>query len=480
MKNKLLESIIKERSFKNEKSVAINRLLIVLIASSFDLISYFEFYSVTHIKPTALTLISDLSFISFSSVVLFLLLKNYYNNLFKYIIISFDFLIASFSILYDPTIPKEGQIVVWSALTASLFLFYLNLLRYSKTGTLYSAALSFLLFSCIAYSSAPKDMDIIPMFLGLSIMLYIGYSLTASNLTMMEEANTKLMMERYLSPQLVTELYKNNSSIEPGGKIQKVTILFSDIRSFTTISEKLSPDDVVQFLNEYLSLMTDKIFLNNGTIDKFIGDAIMTIFGAPIQGEDDSLRAIITAFQMQEALEELNHKKKLTSIPMEMGIGIHTGDVLAGNIGSSKRLDYTIIGDNVNLCSRLESLTKIYPCKIIISEYTFLEIEKICLENNFVTREVDTVLVKGKTKQIKVYEVIAFKNQTEKENLLELKSKFEAALTLYKNKNFPSAIIEFEKIITDRLALFYIERCEKFIKNPPDLDWNGVYKFDVK
>jgi class 3 adenylate cyclase len=323
-------------------------------------------------------------------------------------------------------------------------------------------------------------MDIIPMFLGLSIMLYIGYSLTASNLTMMEEANTKLMMERYLSPQLVTELYKNNSSIEPGGKIQKVTILFSDIRSFTTISEKLSPDDVVQFLNEYLSLMTDKIFLNNGTIDKFIGDAIMTIFGAPIQGEDDSLRAIITAFQMQEALEELNHKKKLTSIPMEMGIGIHTGDVLAGNIGSSKRLDYTIIGDNVNLCSRLESLTKIYPCKIIISEYTFLEIEKICLENNFVTREVDTVLVKGKTKQIKVYEVIAFKNQTEKENLLELKSKFEAALTLYKNKNFPSAIIEFEKIITDRLALFYIERCEKFIKNPPDLDWNGVYKFDVK
>ena len=460
--------------------VAINRLIVILLACSQDLISYFEIYSLTQVKPTAITLIADFSFITFSAGVLFFLFKNYYNNLVKYIIISFDYLIITLILLYDPTIPKEGQIFVWSGFTASLFLFYLNLLRYSKAGTIYSATLSLILFSVISFSSPMSDIDIIPMYLASVIMLYIGYSLTVSNLAMMEEANTKLMMERYLSPQLVNELYKTNTSIEPGGKIQKVTILFSDIRSFTTISEKLPPNEVVRFLNEYLSLMTDKIFLNNGTIDKFIGDAIMTIFGAPIQSQDDSLRAILTAFQMQEALAELNTKKNLTSSPLEMGIGIHTGDVLAGNIGSNKRLDYTVIGDNVNLSSRIESLTKYYPCKILISENTYLEIQEVALENNFITREVDTVLVKGKSKQIKLYEVTPFKNSTEKEIILNLKLEFEKALSLYKNKKFKDALGAFEKIKSDKLASFYISRCEEFIKTAPGLDWNGVYKFEVK
>ena len=480
MNNKLLETIVKERSLKNEKSVAINRLLVILLACSFDLISYFEIYSITQIKPTAITLIADFSFITFSAGVLFFLFKNYYNNLVKYIIISFDYLIITLILLYDPTISKEGQIVIWSALTASLFLFYLNLLRYSKAGTIYSATLSLILFSLISFSSITSEIDIIPMYLGLCVLLYIGYSLTISNLTMMEEANTKLMMERYLSPQLVNELYKNNTSIEPGGKIQRVTILFSDIRSFTTISEKLPPNEVVRFLNEYLSLMTDKIFLNNGTIDKFIGDAIMTIFGAPIQGKDDSLRAIVTAFQMQDALSELNAKRNLTSSPMEMGIGIHTGDVLAGNIGSNKRLDYTVIGDNVNLCSRIESLTKYYPCKILISQNTFLEIKDIALENNIIPREVDTVLVKGKSKQIKIYEVLSFQNSLEKEKILNLKLEFETALNLYKNRNFKDALEEFTKIKSDQLASFYMVRCEEFLKNPPSPDWNGTYKLSFK
>jgi len=480
MQNKLLEAIIKERSFKNEKSVAINRLFVITIASCFDLVSYAGLYGLFHVKPTAFTLFADFCSISLSALVLLLLLKNYYNNFLKYIIISFDYLIITLALFYDPTIPKVGQTIVWSALTACLFLFYLNLLRYSKAGTIYSAILSLLLFSLIVNSFVTSEIDIIPMYLGLTIMLYIGYSLTMSNLSMMEEANTKLMMERYLSPQLVNELYKTNTSIEPGGKIQKVTILFSDIRSFTNISEQLSPNDVVLLLNEYLSLMTDKIFLNNGTIDKFIGDAIMTIFGAPLQSQDDSLRAIRTAFQMQEALAEFNSKRNLSSTPMEMGIGIHTGEVLAGNIGSSKRLDYTVIGDNVNLCSRIESLTKLYPCKILISENTFVEVSENSLENHFVPREVDTVVVKGKTKPIKLYEVMPFKNSEEKEELLNLKTNFEAGLAHYKSKNFQLALIEFEKLRSDLLSAFYKKRCEEFLLNPPDPEWDGVNKLDVK
>lgn len=480
MKNALLKTIIQERSLKNEKSLAINRLLIFLFASLFDVISYFEIYSFTNVKPTTATFFSDFSVILFASLVLFLLFKNYYNNLLKYIIISFDYIIIAFSFLYDPTIAKSGPSVIWSAFTACLFLYYLNLLRYSKYGTIYSSLLSLIFFTWIYFSSTQTEIDIIPMYFGLLIMLYIGFSITSSNLTMMEEANTKLMMERYLSPQLVNELYKQNSNLEPGGKIQKVTILFSDIRSFTSISEKLSPGEVVSFLNEYLSLMTDVIFLHNGTIDKFIGDAIMTIFGAPIQNEDDSLRAIKTAFQMQEKLSELNAKKQLTTKPLEMGIGIHTGEVLAGNIGSSKRLDYTVIGDNVNLCSRLESLTKYYPCNLLISENTFLEVQTKLLENNFIAREVDTVMVKGKSKPITIYEVVGFSNFAVKESLLANNSIFEIGLNLYKKKDFSNAILEFEKIKSDKLASFYISRCEEYIEYPPAPDWNGVYKLDVK
>lgn len=157
--------------------------------------------------------------------------------------------------------------------------------------------------------------------------------------------------------------------------------------------------------------MTDVIFRFNGTIDKFIGDAIMTIFGAPFKQDDDALRAVKSAVAMIHELEKLNQKMIHPQDKLHMGIGIHTGEAIVGNIGSDRRLDYTVIGDNVNLASRIEGLTKHYQCAILISEATFQQIKgKYSMEDGFEIREIDKVIVKGKSKPITVYEVICFRD----------------------------------------------------------------------
>jgi adenylate cyclase len=287
-------------------------------------------------------------------------------------------------------------------------------------------------------------------------------------------------MERYLPPQLIGEFYKQNVNLEPGGRNQVVTILFSDIRSFTTISESLEAAEVVALLNEYLSSMTDIIFENQGTIDKFIGDAIMTIFGAPIQGTDDAIRAVKTAIFMKLALKEFNQKHPELKLPIEIGIGIHTGEVIAGNIGSEKRLDYTVIGDNVNLSSRIEGLTSHYKCPILVSESTY---QAVSLENDeslFCFREVDKVRVKGKTKNIHVYEVMFYSNQEEKKKIHEIKNIFEFGLRLYRERKYQEAKSEWMKLPQDPLSAIYLERCDQYIASPPDDSWDGSFIMPTK
>jgi adenylate cyclase len=242
-------------------------------------------------------------------------------------------------------------------------------------------------------------MDIIPMFLGLSIMLYIGYSLTASNLTMMEEANTKLMMERYLSPQLVTELYKNNSSIEPGGKIQKVTILFSDIRGFTAFAESRAPEEVVAVINDYFEKMSKVIIDFGGTLDKYVGDQIMAVWNAPTTQKNHAELAVRSALAQLKAL-------KSNEQIFDISIGINTGEVIVGNMGSSNHLNYTVMGDAVNLAARLQTITREYdqpgqPCRLIISQSTYDQVK-----NFFRVRPLGKVMLKGKSIPVAIYEVL--------------------------------------------------------------------------
>lgn len=408
MKQSLVEEILISREMKTKKQVALVRFVLFSLTSSMDFLSYFGLISYTIVTPSFITLTLDFIFLLFASIVLFIVNFFPYQPYLKFFTITLDYFIIGLMIFLDPTIQKENGLIYFIAMTSAIFIYQFNLLRHSKAGTIYGAFLAFVYFLVISIGLGEGyPFDIVPMMIGLGMILGVGYVTTVSNIEMVKEANAKQMMERYLPSQLVSEFYKNKVQLEPGGENKEVTILFSDIRSFTKFSELRSAEEVVQFLNEYLSRMTDVIFKFNGTIDKFIGDAIMTVFGAPFKNDDDALRAVKTAVEMIRELSKLNQKMDLTKDNLQVGIGIHTGDAIVGNIGSDRRLDYTVIGDNVNLASRIEGLTKHYGCSILISETTFGQIEgKYTSQDGFEVREIDRVIVKGKSKAILVYEVV--------------------------------------------------------------------------
>ena len=210
---------------------------------------------------------------------------------------------------------------------------------------------------------------------------------------------------RYVTTQVAEELLSDPGRVALGGARQEVTVLFSDIRGFTAMSERLSPEDVVTQLNEYLSAMIDVIFKYEGTLDKFVGDAIMAVFGAPIPHDDDPLRAVQTALEMQQRLLELNRKwEREGRSPLTVGMGINTGDAIAGNIGDMRRMEYTVIGFAVNLASRLESLTAKYGLCIVISEATYEYVK-----DHVTVRKLDPVDIKGSTVPVRVFEVTGWK-----------------------------------------------------------------------
>jgi adenylate cyclase len=210
------------------------------------------------------------------------------------------------------------------------------------------------------------------------------------------------MFSNYVSKSVVDELLKHPEKLELGGEDKQITVLFSDIRGFTTLSEKLTPQELVSHLNEYLSAMTDLIFKYEGTLDKYVGDEIMAFWNAPVEQENHAELACRTALEMMEVLHALNEQwpeqKKLN-----IGIGLNTGVMTVGNMGSKNRMDYTLMGDNVNLGARLEGTNKIYGTNIIISEFTYEQVKE-----RFVCRELDNIRVKGKQQPVKIYEVMDY------------------------------------------------------------------------
>jgi class 3 adenylate cyclase len=473
MASSTFENILKEREIKNEKKVALVRFALSL-SVIIEVLGYLEIIKVEKVPALTAIIIAIILFI-YASIVLVLLLKNKHSKYLKFYVIFFDYLYVTLSFFFDPELTNNSSTIVWFALVGAIVFYLINLLRYSKIGTLYAGILSLVVFISINLHFGNLIVDIIPMVFALIIILFIGYSITAANIKMMVEANTKKMMERYLPPQLIEELYKKYTSIEPGGEKKVVTILFSDIRSFTSISESMRAEEVVSFLNDYLSTMTDIIFTQEGTIDKFIGDSIMTIFGAPVSGKDDALRAIKAAILMEKELVNFNSRHDEFKDSLRIGVGIHTGEVVAGNIGSDKRLDYTVIGDNVNLSSRIEGLTSFYNCSILISDSTYNQLNHSDIEDLFCLREVDDVKVKGKSTPVKIYEVLGFENSMEKDKLETKIELFEKGLVLYRSKKFKEAISLFEKISDDELSSLYIKRCSDLILNPPETDWDGTF-----
>ena len=295
------------------------------------------------------------------------------------------------------------------------------------------------------------------------------------------EKRMKSTMSRYMDPGLADQLMAGGQGDEfLGGKSAEATVLFSDIRSFTTITEALGPQGTVAMLNEYFTIMVDIITGEGGMLDKFIGDAIMAAFGIPIGHEDDPDRAVRSAIQMIVQLWEWNKVRvKRGEMPLDHGVGLNTGMIVSGNIGSPKRMDYTMIGDGVNLAARLESACKQYSARILISEFT-----RAKLKGTYRMRDVDLVVVKGKTEPVGVYEVLDYHTEESYPNLMDNVNYFNEGVKEYRTGNWDKGIGRFKEAIeaneNDKLAQTYIERCEHLKAEPPEGEWDGIWVMTSK
>ena len=295
------------------------------------------------------------------------------------------------------------------------------------------------------------------------------------------EKRAKSTLSRYMDPGLADQMLSENSQDDIlGGNDKIATILFSDVRSFTSITETLGAQATVGLLNEYFELMVDCISDQGGMLDKFIGDAIMAAFGIPVAHEDDEDRGLRAGIRMIQSLWEWNAKRRHDGdMELDMGLGLNTDSIVAGNIGSKKRMDYTMIGDGVNLAARLESACKQYSARILLSEYTAEKLKGV-----YRLRDIDRVVVKGKTEPVGVFECLDYHDDSSFPNIMEVLGNFNEAIKLYRRQNWEKAIHYFEEAIkgndSDHLSKIYIDRCNLLKAEPPDNDWDGVWVMTSK
>ena len=283
---------------------------------------------------------------------------------------------------------------------------------------------------------------------------------------------------QYVPPELVEEMSRNPESYSMEGRKAELTVLFSDVRGFTTISEGLSPENLVRLMNIYLTAMTELLRKNRGTVDKYIGDAVMAFWGAPVADADHARHAVITAMEMQAALPAVNRTLAQHGWPeLHIGVGVNTGEMTVGDMGSTVRQAYTVMGDAVNLGSRLEGITKQYGVGILVGETTRKAIKDI------VFREVDRVQVKGKEEPVAIYEPLGLEGDVGKAVLEEVKL-WNQALRSYRAQDWDQAevaLLNLSRMAPERgLYGKYMERVAHLRKAPPEADWKGVWKFETK
>ena len=293
------------------------------------------------------------------------------------------------------------------------------------------------------------------------------------------EKRMRSTMSRLMDPGIADQMLAGGTDTL-GGKNVEATVLFSDIRGFTTITEQLGAQGTVALLNEYFTLMVDCIQREAGFLDKFIGDAIMAAFGIPVAHDDDADRSVRTAIAMINELWAWN-KVRIGEgkMPVDIGIGLNTDNVVSGTIGSKKRMDYTIIGDGVNLAARLESACKQYGAHILVSEFTYKQ-----LRGTYYSRELDLVVVKGKTQPVAIYEILDYHTEESYPNLTDALRHFKAGLQKYRQRKWDDAKGEFAEVLEinrhDKAAQLYVDRCEHFLREPPGADWNGDWVMESK
>lgn len=330
-----------------------------------------------------------------------------------------------------------------------------------------------MMFSMALFNIKGMIIDIMPaVFAILSNTLFLG--LYEFRKIHKERRYIKQAFENYVSSDIVKIVLNNPSALALGGEKKELTVMFADIDGFTTVSEALEPEHLVSVLNNYFQGITNVVLENKGTLDKYIGDAVMAFFGAPVHFDDHAQKACATALSLNL---KLNNPEKISEVVFKgITIGINSGNMVVGNIGSEKRFDYTVIGDAVNIGSRLESLNKIYDTNIIIGENTKKQLNATL----FLTRELDYVRVKGKHQAISIYELL--------ENTKELREKieipFSRGLEAYRSKNWKLAENIFYSILknvpTDGPSKIFQDRCRFFSQNPPSEDWDMTWEMKTK
>jgi adenylate cyclase len=290
----------------------------------------------------------------------------------------------------------------------------------------------------------------------------------------------KGMFSQYVNPTFVNELVAHPEKLRLGGERKELTVLFSDIAGFTTIAERMSPENLVALLNDYLSIMTDIVFATGGTLDKYEGDAIMAFWGAPIPQEDHALRACRAALEMQKAIIRIRERWEREGKPsISVRIGLSTGEMVVGNMGGSRKFDYTVIGDSVNLGSRLEGANKEYGTSIMMSQKTYERVK-----NLVIARELDLLVVKGKTEPIAVYELVGLANDAISAEYHDFLNHYNLGLQHYRNRRWREAIEHFQHALKiapdDYPSQMYISRIRAYEESPPPPEWNGVFVLKTK
>ena len=281
---------------------------------------------------------------------------------------------------------------------------------------------------------------------------------------------------RHISQHLQDAVLTEKISLD--GEKKKVTILIINIQDFSGVTGHLSPEELVSFLNDYFSYVVHIILQEEGTIDKYIGDTIMAVFGAPVEHDDDPIRAIRAARLVYNEIEQFNRKRdEMGEKRIQIGIGIHSGEVIAGNIGTNQKMEYTVVGDTIIVTKRIVSLTRFYNTPVLISNSTFQELAD---EYNNDFRQIDIIQIKNHSIPVGLYEYHGPKNPDEIEMINKTTPDFISGLSHFIKMQWKDAVGFFEKVASqnmdDNIARIYIERCEYFLNNPPPDNWTGVYK----
>lgn len=350
-------------------------------------------------------------------------------------------------------------------------------------------AANFLLIAAIVFGLRElsfylfKDYRFLFTLVSANLAVILGYFVATAYHFIVERRQKnviKSMFSQYVSTSVVDQIVTNPGIVSLGGEKKNLTVLFTDIADFTSVAEAEQPEIIVAYLNTYLDEMAKIIFSLEGTVDKYIGDSIMAFWGAPVDLPNHAQLACRAALEQQKRLQKMRSGIEGGKLPAIFArTGINTGDMVVGNIGGSQRFDYTVIGDSVNIASRLEGANKEYGTDIIISEHTF-----DIVKNDFFTRELDFLLIRGRSKPLRVYELLDFAGQKIPEQKREAIGLFGEGLAAYRKKRFEDALNFFERALkadpNDNPSKVYANRSEFYNANPPDDDWDGIFRLHHK